>query len=61
MLVKDDSEANFNRKAIEGLLKRLKDRDAELDALMTAVTSSGTVPTACVTVQRTLDGRLQVL
>jgi hypothetical protein len=32
----------------------------ELDALITAVTTAGAHPTKCVTIQRTLDGRLQV-
>ncbi|NXS28107.1 SMAD4 protein, partial [Pomatostomus ruficeps] len=54
-----DSEA-FARRAIQSLLRKLKEKRDELDALVAAVTSGGAQPGQCVTVQRTLDGRLQV-
>ena len=42
------------------MVKKVKEKRDELDALITAVTTNGTHPTKCVTIQRTLDGRLQV-
>ena len=42
----EDSE--FVRKAIESLVKKLKDRRTELDALISAVTSGGKQTTPCV-------------
>ena len=42
------------------MVKKLKEKRDELDALITAITTNGTHPTKCVTIQRTLDGRLQV-
>uniref|UniRef100_A0A914D616 MH1 domain-containing protein n=1 Tax=Acrobeloides nanus TaxID=290746 RepID=A0A914D616_9BILA len=53
-------DLEFVRKAIDSLVRKLKDKRTELDALIMAVTSSGKQQTGCVTIQRSLDGRLQV-
>ena len=50
----------FARKATESIVKKLKKSPNELESLIIAVTSQGKQLSRCVTLQRTMDGRLQV-
>ena len=56
----ETADNGFIRRAVESLVKKLKKRYNELDSLITSVVSRGRVETQCATVQRTLDGRLQI-
>ena len=57
---KGGESEEFAWRAIISLVKRLKGKSDELDSLVTAITTSGTRPSECVTIQRTMDGRIQV-
>ncbi|VDO47632.1 unnamed protein product [Haemonchus placei] len=54
-------DAEFVRKAIESLVKKLKEKRVELDALITAITSAGKQPTTCVTIQARMLAYLSLL
>ena len=56
----DGESESFAKRAIESLVKKLKERKEELEALSIAVTTNGNQPSKCVTIQRTQDGRLQI-
>ncbi|XP_031776650.1 mothers against decapentaplegic homolog 4-like isoform X1 [Nasonia vitripennis] len=51
---------SFSERAVESLVKRLQEKKEALDNLITAVTTNGMHPTKCVTIPRTLDGRMQI-
>lgn len=54
-----DEEEKWAEKAIESLVKKLKKRKGAIEELEKALSCPGT-PSKCVTIPRSLDGRLQV-
>lgn len=57
-----DEEEKWAERAIEALVKKLKKKKGAIEALEKALQSAGNpnVSTECVTIPRSLDGRLQV-
>ncbi|MFH4981475.1 hypothetical protein AB6A40_008184 [Gnathostoma spinigerum] len=56
-----DEEENWSKKAIDSLMKKLqKHNKGALESLEYALQTAGTKPTQCVTIPRSLDGRLQI-
>ena len=55
----DEGEEKWSEKAVKSLVKKLK-KTGGLAELERAITNEGAVPTSCVTIPRSLDGRLQV-
>lgn len=54
-----DEEEKWAEKAVDALVKKLKKTKGAIEALETALSNPGSV-TKCVTIPRSLDGRLQV-
>ncbi|XP_064388434.1 mothers against decapentaplegic homolog 3-like isoform X4 [Halichondria panicea] len=55
----EDGAEKWDEKAVKSLIKKLK-KTGGLQELEKALSSNGIVPTGCVTIPRSLDGRLQV-
>ena len=55
----DEGEEKWSEKAVKSLVKKLR-KTGGLPELEKAITSEGSMPTQCVTIARSLDGRLQV-
>ncbi|CAD5207504.1 unnamed protein product [Bursaphelenchus okinawaensis] len=53
-------DVEFSRKALESLMKKLKEKPEEVKALIDVVRSAGLCHSPCITIMKTLDGRLQV-
>lgn len=54
-----NEEEEWAAKAVDSLVKKLKKRKGAIEDLERALSSPGT-PSNCVTIPRSLDGRLQV-
>lgn len=54
-----DEEEKWAEKAVDSLVKKLKKEKGKLEELEKAL-ADPTRPSACVTIKRSLDGRLQV-
>lgn len=57
---KGDEDEKRAEKAVEALVKKLKKRKGVFEELEKAISNPGT-STKCITLPRSLDGRLQVL
>jgi len=55
-----DEEEKWAEKAVDSLVKKLKKKQGAMEDLEKALSSLGTTTTKCVTIPRSLDGRLQV-
>ncbi len=56
---RDPGEEKWSEKAVKSLVKKLR-KTGGLTELEKAITSEGRIHTDCVTIARSLDGRLQV-
>ena len=55
-----DEEEKWAEKAVDSLVKKLKKKKGSMEELEKALSCPGQ-PSKCVTIPRSLDGRLQVL
>lgn len=55
-----DEEEKWAEKAVDSLVKKLKKKKGALEALEKILSNPGIHPSPCITIPRSLDGRLQV-
>jgi hypothetical protein len=55
-----ENDREYNKKAIEKLIMKLKNKPDVLDALIIAVSSQGEFETKCVTIKGTKSKQMQV-